>query len=193
MAGVELSEFRKQRPRFWQCGKNFLNHAVEMDEGNAFGFLPKESNGVRIPINVFRTKICHVALRSAKVPKQFIERASFRIEFGADDALVFGSRDGALLTEANCRPLTFRNNRPGNPAHVHGEVVHATQEHIRGNRAGAHRLQQMFGPCFEQRQMAHLVERFILNRPVPADERRGNSMVRPKWRRHPSFGHTRKR
>jgi hypothetical protein len=80
---------------------------------------------VILPVYVFGGERCHVGLRAAQLPEQFIIGAGGRIGFAADNFLMFFKCDGAFFLMSNNRPIGFGQNGQGNPAHVHLVIVEA--------------------------------------------------------------------
>src|SRR5713101_6834350 len=62
----------------------------------------------------------------------------------------------------------FAGTCPGQPRHVEGEVVDAAQKDVRGDPAAAKRVKEMFGPGFDDRQVADGIERIVLHGTDPA-------------------------
>ena len=117
-------------------------------------------------------EVRHVGLCAAQVPAELVKRPALRVQFLLDDGLVFLEGDRPLLFEAHLRPLLLGEHRPGQPAHVQGEVVEATQEHVGGDGARLKHFQEVRGVGFKDRQVADDVKGRVLHRPLVADERR---------------------
>lgn len=97
-----------------------------------------------IPIDVFRTQLGDVGLRTAEVPAQFVEGAALRVAFPGDDPGVFVGGDGPLLTEPDGGPLRLRDERPGQPGHRETEVVELPEVNVGGHRAPAEGVEKVF-------------------------------------------------
>lgn len=77
-------------------------------------------------------------------------------------------RDGALLLELDSRPLALRNERPGEPVHVHAEVVQPAEKHIRGHRSDLNGAQQCLAFCFDDDLRQQWSECLVLHDAQPA-------------------------
>jgi len=110
---------------------------MENDRGRRF--VPPVGNRPVGPIYVFSVEAGHIGLRAAKMPAEPVKRPHFLIWFTRHNALMFFQGDGAFVTELNSRPLSPRDDGPGNPAHVHGKVVQTSEEDIGGHRSAGER------------------------------------------------------
>src|SRR5438034_963643 len=61
--------------------------------------------------NIFATQRCHIRLRAAQVPEQFVIVSQLCVAFACHNLLMFLARDAALFFELNSRPLSFGNDR----------------------------------------------------------------------------------
>ena len=101
------------------------------------------------------------------VPRQFIERPAFRVQFAGDDGVMFLPSDGTFVLELNFRPLAFHDDRPRQPRHVQGEVVDASQIYIRRNFSSFEHAQKMFRARFQNWQVPDQIERLVLDGGLP--------------------------
>jgi L-fucose isomerase len=72
-----------------------------------------------------------------------------RMERGIFDAAEY--KKAIEWTKANC----LEGNRPGQPAHVHGKIMKTAKVIVRRNLAGLKNGEEMFGPGFNQLQIAN--------------------------------------
>jgi hypothetical protein len=168
VAGTNRAQIRKQRAAPRQIPENFRHFIIEAHDGNGAGLFARETDDVVFPINVFSFEAREIGLRRAQVPRQFIERFAFGIQFAGDDGLMFLPGDGALVLELNFRPLPFHDDRPRQPCHVQGEVVDAPQIYIGRNFSGFEHAQKVFRPRFQNRQVTNQVKRLVLDGGLPA-------------------------
>ena len=153
VAGTNRAQIREQRAVARQIAENFRHFIIEAHDGDGAGLFACEADDVVFPINVFSFEVRQIGLRRAHVPRQFIERLAFRIQFAGDDGLMFLPGDGAFILELNFGPLAFHDDRPRQPRHVQGEVVDAPQIYIGRNFSGFEHAQKVFRPRFQNRQM----------------------------------------
>jgi hypothetical protein len=104
VAGTHRAQIRKQRAVPRQIPENFRHFIIETHDGNGAGLFSRETDDVMFPINVFSFEARQIGLRRAQVPRQFIERLAFGIQFAGDDGLMFLPGDGPLVLELNFRP-----------------------------------------------------------------------------------------
>src|SRR2546425_11384720 len=102
------------------------------------------------------------------MPGQLVKGLPFDIRFAGDDRLMFLPRDGSLFFETHFGPLSLWYNRPRQPRHVEGEVMDAAQKNVRGDPTAAQRVKEMFGPGFDDRQVANGIEGFVVHGTEPA-------------------------
>ena len=112
VAGTNRAQIRKQRAARRQIPENLRHFIIEAHDGNGAGFPARKTDDVVIPINVFGFEAGEIGLRRAQVPRQFIERFAFGIQFAGDDGLMFLPSDGTLVLEFNFRPLPLYDDRP---------------------------------------------------------------------------------
>lgn len=77
-------------------------------------------------------------------------------------------RDRPLLFVLHSRPASFRQDGPGQPAHIHGKIVETTQIDVRGNRAFFQNVQDVVDLRFQQPKGTDRIERLVLDRGQPA-------------------------
>ena len=94
VAGTDRAQIRKQRAAPRQVPENFRHFVIEAHDGNGAGFLAREADDVVFPINVLSFEARQIGLRRAQVPRQFVERLAFGIQFAGDDGLMFLPGDG---------------------------------------------------------------------------------------------------
>ena len=103
------------------------------------------------------------------MPTQFVKLFAFEFLLTADNGLVFVKGDRPFVLELDRWPLAFGDDGAGEPVHVEGEIVDASQKDVGRNRAVVHRVQQMFGLRFDQSgRSANLVKRLVLLRDIPS-------------------------
>jgi hypothetical protein len=83
-------------------------------------------------------------LTPAQVPANLVKHFPFGIHLGGEDALMFLKLDGTLFFEPDGGPLTFGNERPWQPVHIHAEIMQPSQKYIGGHRARLQDFQQQF-------------------------------------------------
>src|SRR5439155_19049053 len=116
-----------------------------MNHGQAAGFPSSVSDRLIRPVNVFRLEAGNVALRTAKMPAQFVKVAPLRVFLVLDDEKVFLDGDGAFGPKAHFRPKAPRDDRPRQPVHRETEVVELAQVDIRAHRARLEGGEKMLG------------------------------------------------
>jgi len=94
-----------------------------------------------------------VALGTAQMPAEFIKTFRFAVALTSDDPRVFFGGD---------RPFHLLSDRPGEPVHVQGKIVHSTQEDIRRNRSGLQNAEKVLRARFHDPHIADEVEGMIL-------------------------------
>ena len=104
VAGTNRAQIRKQRAAPRQIPENLRHFVIEAHDGNGAGLFARKADDVVFPINVFSFESREIGLRRAQVPRQFIERFAFGIQFAGDDGLMFLPGDGPLVLELNFRP-----------------------------------------------------------------------------------------
>src|ERR1017187_4576263 len=112
VAGTNRAQIRKQRTAPRQIPENLPPFTFEAHDGNGAGLLAREADDVVFPINVFSFEAREIGLRRTQMPRQFIERFAFGIQFAGDDGLMFLPSDGTLVLEFNFRPLPLYDDRP---------------------------------------------------------------------------------
>jgi len=93
--------------------EDFRHFIIEAHDGNGAGLFARETDDIVFPINVFSFEARQIGLRRAQMPRQFIERFAFRIQFAGDDGLVFLPGDGAFVLKLNFWPLPFYDDGQG--------------------------------------------------------------------------------
>src|SRR5947208_17140855 len=107
-----------------------------MNHGQAAGFPSSVSDRLIGPVNVFRLEAGNVALRTAKMPAQFVEVAPLRVFLVLDDEKVLLDGDGTFGPKAHFRPKAIRDNWPRPPVHRETRVVELAKVDIRADGAG---------------------------------------------------------
>ena len=102
-----------------------------MDSNGHTGLHAYKTDCSVLPVNVVALQIGDVALARAQMPAQLIKHLPLGVRLGRDDFLMLLKRDGALFFEPNRRPLAFGDDGAGKPVHVEGEILNASQKHVR--------------------------------------------------------------
>lgn len=102
------------------------------------------------------------------MPEQFIIGPPHRVGFVGDEFPVFVEGDGALGLKLNGWPVKFRQHRPRQPVHRHGEMMDAPEINIGRHGARLQRRQKMFGQGFDELAMADAIQHLVLDGRLPA-------------------------
>src|SRR5438105_4368845 len=157
---------RETRDR--QATEDPLNLRAEMNHGQASGFSSSVSDRLIGPVNVFRLEVGNVALRTAKMPAQFVEIAPLRVFLLLDDEKVFLDGDGAFGPKAHLRPKPFRNDRPGKPVHRETKIVELAQVDIGADGARFEAGQKVLRLSLNNHAIANQVQSSLLRGAAPA-------------------------
>ena len=111
-----MRRYGNNGPLTGRSRNNFGHFVVETHDGNGAGLFAREADDVVFPINVFSFEAREIRLRRAQMPREFVERLAFGIQFAGDDGLMFLPSDGALVLELNFRPCRF--TMTGHGSHV---------------------------------------------------------------------------
>ena len=114
VTGTHPRQIRKKQTFARQILERVQSCFAQMKNHRNARLFPGEADGSIFPIHVLGLQTGDVTLAAAKMPAQLIKRFPLRIFLPADDGLMFGKGDGALIFEVNRRPLTFGNDRAGN-------------------------------------------------------------------------------
>src|SRR5438034_11433778 len=98
-----------------------------MNHGQAAGFPSSVSDRLIRPVNVFRLEAGNVALRTAKMPAQFVEVAPLRVFLVLENEKVLLDGEGTFGPKAHFRPKAFGDNRRRQPLHREARVVERAQ------------------------------------------------------------------
>ena len=116
------------------------------------------------PINIFRLQMGDIALRAANVPAAPEEGVHFRVAFTAENQFVFFPRHRPFFLVVDGRPLSFWHHRPGQPTHVHGEIVKPPEIIVGRNFAVFEHPQKMLRACLDQLPVTNRIEGFVHDR-----------------------------
>ena len=176
--GEERSTIRKGTE---QGGDGF----VEADGRVLARFLAGVADDAVGPVDVVRVQERDVGLGGPEVPRHFIERPALVIAFAGDDGPVFIMGGGALGLVADGGPLLLGDDRPGEPAHVQGEVVESAEVNVGRDRADVEDAQEVLGLGFDNRQLTQRRKGSVLDGRVPAAA--GLTLFGPHQFRHHVF------
>jgi hypothetical protein len=154
---VHLRQARKQRSAPGQPFQDLRQGLPEMDDLRCAGLGAEETHHSVRPIHVPRFKASHVTLGAAQMPATPVVSPQFKIVFAADNQLMLRAGDCPLFLVMNRGPLTFRQHRPGQPPHVHREIVKPAQVAVSGKGPRLQHAQKMLGPGFQQLQWAERI------------------------------------
>ena len=131
VASAHPRQIGKQQPFARQILQRVQCFPAQMKDHRHACFLPGKADGFVFPIHVLGFQTGDVPLTAAQMPAQLVKSFPFQIFLTANDGLMFFMGDGPFLLEVNRRPLPLGNDGSGNPIHIEGEIVNASQKDIR--------------------------------------------------------------